>query len=168
MDPIKRRVDALIQNAGTRWTEDDRHMLEGQSEAFLIRLEHQPQASVETPLRPPETMSEAIATLPQHLQEPMHAMAAEYEARKARSIALLAAEPACPFAAEELQAMTAQRLEQLVRMAGKAVEPQPAPMAYMGQGMPYIRPLTPEEQVPAPRDTLKLVVERQKELGLLH
>ena len=41
-DVIKRRVNALIANERTRWTDDDRHMLESQNEAFLIRLEQQP------------------------------------------------------------------------------------------------------------------------------
>jgi hypothetical protein len=123
-DVIKRRVDALIANQGTRWTEDDRHMLVNQDEAFLIRLEAQPRVLVST-TKAPETVQEAIATMPEHLQEPMQAMAQEYEQRKASSIALLAANAQCPFSQEELQAMTAQRLEQLVAMSGVVAEPPP-------------------------------------------
>jgi hypothetical protein len=164
---IKRRVDALIANEGTRWTEDDRHMLLAQDEAFLIRLEAQPRAVV-THVRQPETVTEAIATLPSHLQEPMQAMAQEYEVRKSKAMAMLAANDKCPFAPEELQAMTAQRLEQLVEMSGQAVAPIAAdPYAYAGRGMPYVRPASPETEVPEPRNTFALVVERQRQMGRL-
>lgn len=165
---IKRRVDALIANEGTRWTEDDRHMLEAQDEAFLIRLEAQPREMPAMVARLPETVGEAIATLPAHLQEPMAAMAQEYETRKNAAVTLLVANKQSPFSAEELQAMTAQRLEQLVAMAGIAVPHAPLVTNYAGQGFPHIRAIPEEELPPPPPNTLQLVVERQRALGKLH
>lgn len=161
---IKRRVDALIANARSKWTEDDRHMLEGQDEAFLIRLEQQP---LDAPTRPVETVQEAIATLPPHLHEPMAAMAQEYEQRKSAAMAILTANKQNPFSQEELQAMTAQRLEQLVAMSGVQVPVKQAGTSYAGQGLPYVRQVPEEEMPPAPPDTFALVVERQRKLGLL-
>lgn len=161
---IKRRVNVLIANQRSRWTEDDRHMLESQDEAFLIRLEQQP---LELPTRPAETVQEAIATLPPHLHEPMAAMAQEYETRKSAAIAILVANKQNPFSTEELQAMTAQRLEQLVTMSGVVVTPKEPGVSYVGQGMPYQRPIPEDEMPPPPPNTLELVVERQRKMGLI-
>lgn len=164
---IKRRVDALIANTDTRWTEGDRHLLEEQNEAFLIRLESQPREVKTMAARLPETVDEAIATLPAHLQEPLAAMAQEYETRKNAAVSLLVANKSCPFSTEELQAMTAQRLEQLVTMAGIVQAPRKAEANYIGMGMPHVREVPEEERPPAPPNTLKLVVERQRSLGKL-
>ena len=165
---IKHRVDALITNERTRWTEQDRHLLESQDEAFLIRLEQQPLAPIKT--GPPTTIQEAIATLPGNLQEPMQAMADEYDQRKTAAIQVLVATKRCPFAEDELMAMTAQRVEDLVVMAGAAVPLRPGVQAvkdYSGRGGPARREVPDEEQVPLPPKTFALVVEHQRKLGLI-
>src|SRR5215831_627167 len=165
---IKHRVDALITNERTRWTEQDRHLLESQDEAFLIRLEQQPLAPVKT--GPPTTIQEAIATLPGNLQESMQAMADEYDQRKTAAIQVLVATKRCPFAEDELMAMTAQRVEDLVVMAGAAVPLRPGVQAvkdYSGRGGPARREVPDEEQVPLPPKTFALVVEHQRKLGLI-
>ena len=165
---IKHRVDALITNERTRWTEQDRHLLESQDEAFLIRLEQQPLAPVH--IGPPTTIQEAIATLPGNLQEPMQAMADEYDQRKTAAIQVLVATKRCPFAEDELMAMTAQRVEDLVVMAGAAVPLRPGVQAvkdYSGRGGPARREVPEEEQVPLPPKTFALVVEQQRKLGLI-
>lgn len=171
---IKARVNALIANERTRWTEPDRHMLEAQDEAFLIRLEQQP-LDVPPPLnRQPETVHEAIATMPQHLQEPMQAMAQEYESRKTAAIAVLVANKTCPFSQDELQTMTAQRLEQLVMMAGEEVPLRPGQQVvkevrvrdFSGRGLPHVR-LGEDELPPPTPDTFAKVVELQKARGIL-
>jgi hypothetical protein len=172
---ITRRVNALIANERTRWTEADRHMLEAQDEAFLIRLEQQPQAAPAVVARQPETMSEAIATLPQHLQEPLQAMADEYEQRKASAIKVLVTNAKNPFAEQELQAMTAQRLEQLVAMAGEEVPLRPGQQVvkeirvqdYRGRGLPHMRPVPEDELPPEPPKTFALAVEKQRAMGKL-
>lgn len=166
---IKRRVNALIANERTRWTEEHRHMLENQDEAFLIVLEHQPLEAPPSTPHAPETVQEAIALMPSHLQEPMHAMAQEYEKRKTAALALLVANKQCPFSQEELQAMTAQRLEQLCAMAGTEIE-TPATQgttSYLGRKQPGFRIPDDEDQPPEPPNTFARVVAKQKERGLL-
>jgi len=172
-DVIKRRVNALIANERTRWQEDDRHMLESQDEAFLIRLEQQPVEPLRVAAQQPTTVQEAIATMPQHLQEPMQAMAQEYEERKAAAIAVLIANKKCPFAEAELQGMTAQRVEQLVTMAGEEVPLRPGQAvvkevrSYVGRGLPHVRGTEDEDLPPPPPNTFALAVERQKTMGKL-
>lgn len=153
---IQARANALIHNAQTGWTETDRPMLEGMSEAALIRLEAQPVRTPAVAARQPETVDEAIAQLPAHLQDSMRSMARAYEARKTAAIATLTANQACPFAAEELQTMTAERLEALVAMSSAAT-------SYAGNGLPYQR-AEPEDNTPPPApDTFALAVARQQE-----
>jgi hypothetical protein len=169
---IRSRINGLIANgAFTGWTERDRPMLEKMDEATLIRLEQQPRAQqAAPPPREPETIAEAIDTLPNHLREPMHAMADEYTRRKSQAIAVLTKNPDCPFPEAELHTMDAQRLEKLVVMGGDTIPGQtlPAPQGnYRGRGTPTIRIVQDEgDAVPPPRDVLGLVVERQRELGL--
>jgi len=166
---IQRRVNALIANERTQWSEQDRHLLEAQDEAFLIRLEQQPLApAVKT--APPATIHEAIATMPNHLQEPMQAMADEYDQRKTAAIQVLVATKRCPFSEEELQGMTAQRVEDLVVMAGAPVPLRPGVQAvkdYSGRGGPARREVSEAETVPPAPKTLARVVEMQRARGLI-
>jgi hypothetical protein len=161
---LKRRIDALIANQNTRWTELDRERLEALDEAFLIRLEQQP-VDQPTDVTPPQTVQEAIATLPAHLHEPMAAMAQEYEVRKHAALAKLIANASCPFSQDELQAMTAQRLEQLVAMATPTMDPA---SSYLGMGLPHLRAIPEEERPPEPPNTFAKVVELQRTRGVLH
>lgn len=169
---IRSRVNGLIANgAVTGWAERDRPMLEKMDEATLIRLEQQPRAQqAAPPPREPETIAEAIDTLPNHLREPMHAMADEYTRRKNQAIAVLTKNPDCPFPEAELHTMDAQRLEKLVVMGGDTIPGQtlPAPQGnYRGRGTPTIRIVQDEgDTVPPAKDVLGLVVERQRQLGL--
>jgi len=167
-DAKQTRIDALIANAQSGWSEVDRPMLEAMTEAQLIRLEAQPTRAPVIQARQPATVDEAIATMPAHLREPMAAMSQEYERRKAAAMAILKGNTQNPFTDEELQAMTAQRLEQLVAMAGDAAQ-LPASQdtyAYAGRGGPYVRPVRREEdEIPAPPDTFREVVKLQKDRG---
>ena len=148
-DVLKRRVNALIANECTRWSEDDRHMLESQNEAFLIRLEQQPMEPPAPREGPgdPTTAEEAIARMPVHLQETMLASYDTYMRRKTALIDVLVGNKQNPFPREELETMHADRLEKLVVMSGEAIPgaPQPPISAhYGGKRMPHLRIVTPE------------------------
>jgi hypothetical protein len=170
---VKARVSALIAQERSGWTERDRPILERMDEATLIRLEQQPIHPAPTLPHVPTTMDEAIATMPHHLREPLQAMSQEYESRKQQAITVLAANKDCAFTAEELQAMTAQKLEKLVLMSGEALpgrylSPALEPSNYTGRRMPQLRIVQDEnEGIPAPPDTMTLVVQRRRELGLM-
>lgn len=177
-DVIKRRVNALIANERTRWSEDDRHMLEAQNEAFLIRLEQQP---VEAPPPPvvesgpedPTTPEEAIARMPLHLQETMRASYDSYQRRKTALVDLIVNNKQNPFTRDELEALHAERLEKLVLMAGDPLPGQPASSAanYQGRRIPHLRIVTQEGESdtvtpPALPKTMDLVIEEQKKRGI--
>lgn len=174
-DVIKRRVNALIANARTRWTEEDRHMLESCDEAFLIRLEHQPLEPLPTEPPPapgePTTMEEALETIPAQFRETMRAATDAYTKRKNAMIETLVANKTNPFSREELELMHADRLEKLLTMSGEPV-PGQTPAAnganYQGRRMPHLRlvPSEEDEAPPSPPDTMGLVIEEQKRLGL--
>jgi hypothetical protein len=171
---VKARVSALIAQERSGWTERDRPILERMDEATLIRLEQQPIHPAPTPPHVPTTMDEAIATMPHHLREPLQAMSQEYESRKQQAITVLAANKDCAFTAEELQDMTAQKLEKLVLMSGETLpgrylSPALEPSNYTGRRMPQIRIVQDEnEGIPPPPDTMTLVVQRRRELGLMN
>jgi hypothetical protein len=167
-DVVTQRVQALIANERTHWTELDRHWMEKLDEAALIRMEQAP--LLPAARRQPETVQEAIATLPPHLQESMQAMSDEYDQRKTAAIQVLIATKRCPFAEEELQAMTAQRVEDLVTMAGASVPLRPGVQVvkdYSGRGAPVVRDIPEDEQVPEPPRTFARVVELQKAKGVI-
>lgn len=160
---IKARVNNLIANQQYGWSERDRPMLETMSEAFLIRLESQPiimpAPAPPPPAEPPKTPQEAIATLPEHLQDMFVQMHREYQERRQAALAILLAHQGCPFEQDELQTFSVERLEKLVHM-GAGVE-------YSGKGLPAPKPL-PEvfEAPPLAPKTMDLVIERQKAQGL--
>ena len=176
-DVIKRRVNALIANERTQWTEDDRHMLESQNEAFLIRLEHQPLSPpppVSSGPDDPTTAEEAIARMPVHLQETMRASYDDYTRRKTALVDTLIANKQNPFSRDDLEAMHADRLAKLVVMSGEPLPGQPAPPIipnYNGRRMPHLRIVTHEGEEddgsppPCP-DTMRLVVEEQQRRGV--
>jgi hypothetical protein len=156
------RIDRLIADPLTNWTEDDRHILQTFDEVALIRLEQQPKRTPVAAPHVPQTVDEAIKMLPTHIQEPIQAMASEYEQRKQAAIAQLIANK-WPGPQEELQSYTAQRLEELVRFGGGEVAAD-----YRGQGAAQPRPQTPvdPESLPPPTpNTLERVLERQRLLG---
>lgn len=165
---IKALVNALITNERHGWSERDRTRLESFDEATLLRLEQLPQG---TPTRQPATVEEAIATMPTHLREPLEAMSQEYQSRKDQAITVLKANKDCAFSDDELSTMTAQKLEKLVLMSGQELPGRymsPTQLQnYNGRRMPQVRVLEDERDgVPEPPDTLTLVIQRQRELGL--
>lgn len=160
---IKARVNNLIANKHYGWAERDRSMLEAMPEATLIRLESQPvMVAPPEPLpapEPPKTAQEAIAGMPEHLQDMFNAMYRDHQERRQAALAMLLANKSCPFEQEELQAMSVDRLEKLVAM-GAGVD-------YSGRGLPPARVIPEElEAPPAPRDTMSEVVDRQRAQGL--
>ena len=169
---VKMRVNALIGNAQSGWTEKDRIMLERMDEATLIRLEQQPQSRpVET--RPePTTLEQALEYIPNQfgVRETLASAVQRYERHKHKLIEILVNVKQCPFAREELETMQDTRLEQLVVMAGEELPDQQSPRVsadYRGRHMPQIQVIPDERDgVPEPPKTMDLVILRQKELGL--
>jgi hypothetical protein len=171
-DVIKRRVNALIANARTRWTEEDRHMLESQGEAFLIRLEQQP---LDTPMTvgDPQTAEEAIDRMPLHLQETMRTSYARLMRHKTACIDRLVTEVKdCFYTREKLETMEEDELHGLLHMAHLPVpgDPVGAEPNYHGRRLPHLRIVTPEGedngQPPPLMDTMSLIVAKQKERGV--
>lgn len=173
-DIIKRRANALIANARTRWSEEDRHFLERQDEAFLIRLEQQPlDPPPSTGPGEPETAEEAIDRMPAHLRETMHTLYSTHQRRKTAMIETLMANKHNAFTAEELQEFGPERLEKLMRGYGEEVPGEPTPPAltanYNGRRMPPLRIVQTEESEapPPPPQTMDLVVQERKRMGLM-
>jgi hypothetical protein len=145
---VKARVTALITNTQTPWGDADRAQLEGMSEEQLQRLEP-------TSLRPqPATMDEAIATLPAHLRESVGQMAREHDTRKQAAITSLVAAK-YPLSEARLTALDLDELERLVPLTA---EPG---TSYIGQGLPHIRPQTPDEESWQPLSILTKKEERR-------
>ena len=166
---IKRRVDALIANTRTRWSEADRHLLEGQNEAFLIRLEQQPVEAPPPAEMPPPRIYEAFEGLD---SEATAELVDEYVRRKEQALAALAANTHCVFSEAELRGMTAKKLEGILDMMGEPV-PGRAPLLpmnnYNGRRMPPLRIVQTDETdaPPNPPDTMALVVEERRRMGLM-
>ena len=172
---IKRRVNALIANTRTQWTESDRHMLEAQDEAFLIRLEQQPLAPLPveepTPEPEPETLEAAVARLPQKTREPLLAAMRSYERRKAAIIDIIVANKQNPYDRPTLEKMDEEFLERLCVYGGDSLPGQKPVIAgenYNGRRIPHLRVVQTEETEgpPPPPDTMALVVEQQKKMGI--
>jgi len=170
-DSIKRRVDALIANERSGWTEADRAELEQCSEVHLLRLEHQPK---EQPSRKAQTAEEVITEMyaEPSVQQTFRAMYKDYQTRKTRAIEVLLALPKRPQSLTEdrMQAMDADDLEEYLQMAGADVPLRPGVPGvrdYSGRGGPARRETPEDEQVPAPPKTFSLVVEHQRKLGLI-
>jgi hypothetical protein len=168
---VKTRVTQLINNPRSGWTEMDRAMLERMDEAVLIRMAQQPQQQEVPPPQEPSSLEQALAYIPAEfgVRETLASAVRRYERHKTKLIEQLLTVKTNPFTAEELGAMEDVRLEQLVVMAGEELpEPQTRPQSdYRGRRMPNLRIVQDEnEAVPAPPDTMALVVERQKALGL--
>jgi hypothetical protein len=167
---IKMRVNALIQDGErTGWTEKDRHILEQFDEVALLRLEQQPLRPAQ--LREPTTLEEALQYVPAQFREPLFHATQAYETRKRKLIEVITANKLNPFAPDELASMPADRLEQLVIMAGDEVpETGLRPVAqqtYQGRRMPQLRVVQEEsETIPPPPNTLSEVVRIQRERGL--
>jgi hypothetical protein len=153
-EAVKALVSALITNAQTPWTDEDRPALEAMSATQLARL--QPQAAQTA--AEPQTLDQAIATLPAQFREPVGTLAREHAARKDAAIAVLVANKA-PLSEGTLKGMSLDELEGLVAMAGQQT-------TYTGKGLPHVRPTLEDDAPPAPPNTLERVVERQKQLGL--
>ena len=163
---IKRRVDALIANERTKWTEAERHHLEGMDEALLIILEQMPLLPPVTEPPKPRTFEDLLRDADPEIRE-SHSEALENIAeRKDAAIAILRANPNCDFTDEELRSMTAKRLEKTALMAGAQLTTAANP-DYRGRGLAAPRaPVDPETLPPPPPNTSERVLARQKELGM--
>jgi hypothetical protein len=174
---VKARVNALINNERTTWTERERHYLEQQEEGFLILLEQQP--LLPAPIQPapdPTSTEEALAHIPKEfgVRETIVSAVRRYERHKNKLIDILVNTKTNPFSREQLNQWDDTTLEQLVIMAGEPLPDQTpphvadAPSNYTGRRMPQIRIVQDEDEgIPAPPDTMTLVVQRRRELGLM-
>jgi hypothetical protein len=146
---VKTRVTALITNTQTSWQETDRPVLEAMSEEQLTRVE-----PVVMQTQEPATVEEALATLPAHLRESVGSMAREHATRKQAAITALVAAK-YPLSADRLTALDLDELERLVPLA---VEQS---ASYVGQGLPHVRPQTPDEESWQPLSILTKKEERR-------
>lgn len=167
----KRWVDALITHAQTSWVEDDRADLEALTPAVLIRMV---QDTERMPKPAPQregylSVNDALDNVEPEEREAVTAAIQTYKRQKDKLIEVLTTNTQNPFTREQLQAMTADDLTKLVRMAGELVPgetPERGGANYSGRRLPQVRLVTDEEEIPAPPKTMELVVARQKELGL--
>lgn len=161
---IKSHANWLIANgAQTGWSEDHRHMLEAMGEAELLVLRGLPK---QAPPKASETLTveDALAALPPELRESHLASHRDYERRKAGLITQVMAHKHNPYSEVELRGKNVEFLTSLLAMAGEETE-QPA--SYSGRRMPQVRVVQDEEDRPPPLpNTLDLVVQRQRELGM--
>ncbi|HEX6827161.1 MAG TPA: hypothetical protein VF077_12660 [Nitrospiraceae bacterium] len=161
---IKSHANWLIANgAQTGWSEDHRHMLEGMTEAALLVLRGLPK---QAPPRASETLTveDALATLPAELRESHLASHREYERRKAGLVTQVLAHKHNPYTEVELRGKNVEFLTSLLAMAGEETAPQGT---YEGRRMPSVRVVQDEDDQPPPLpNTLELVVQRQRALGL--
>lgn len=170
---VKTRVNRLIANTRSGWTEFDRSMLERLDEATLIRMENQPQIPVTESQREPDTLEEALEYIPSkfRVRETIGSAVRSYERHKAKLIEALIQNKQNPFAREELETFENERLEQLIVMAGEDLpDQQPRPLVqqqYNGRRVPQLRVVEDEnEAVPPLPKTFERAVARQRELGL--
>lgn len=164
---VKTRVNALIANPQSGWKESDRLTLERMDEAQLIRLAQQPELPPPPDPRPTPRIYEAFEGLD---SEAAAELVEDYVTRKDQALGLLLANKACVFSEQELRSMTAKKLEGILAMMGEPVPERGAsraPSNYQGRRMPQIRVVEDERDgVPDAPDTLSLVLERQKAMGL--
>jgi hypothetical protein len=170
---VKARVDALITNERTIWTELDRPDLEQLPESVLIRMEHQPLPSLPTVQSGPRTLAEVLTDLKPEDRDALEDAIVNQQERKEQLLGVLLANKQNPFSREELQVMKIKRLEQLVVMSGDPLPGQPQPLTpanYNGRRMPHLRIVTQEgedDNTPPPlMDTMSLIVAKQKERGV--
>ena len=149
-------------------------MLEAQGEAFLIRLEQQPlePPPVISTLGEPTTAEEAIARMPSHLRETLLENYEDLMQRKTALVETILANKHNDFTREELEEMRPRRLEKLVVYGGDVVPGQAAVVQganYTGRRLPPLRIVeTAEtEAPPPPPETLELVVQKRREMGLM-
>ena len=173
-DAIKRRVDALIANERRHWTELDRADLEALPELLLMKLEQQPLAA--PPAAPPARIAEAFAGID---GEAADEMVTEFLQRKELLVAAALQIEKRPddWTEENLRAMRVRQLEQYLVVAGQDLPLRPGQQVtrevvrevrnYVGRGLPHVRGQDDDDQPPPPPDTFKLVVERQKAMGML-
>ncbi len=169
---IKTRVNRLIANgARNGWTEDSRQRLEAMDEATLILLENLPQRDLPIERQEPTTLEDALQYVPAQFRETLSNATQAYEKRKKQLIEVIVANKQNPFERSELEVMTADRLEQLVVMAGEDLPEtatRPQAQNYSGRRIPQLRIVTDDaEAVPAPPKTMELVVARRRALGLM-
>lgn len=170
---LKSHVNWLIANSvQTGWTEDDRHILEAMTEPALIRLRNLPKSQPPPQAHEPTTMAEALELVPAQFRETLSNATLAYQRHKTKLVDLLVNHAQNPFAKDELEGMTSERLEQLVVMAGEEI-PDSHPrtnqqhQSYAGRRIPQLRVVQDEDdQPPPPPKTMDLVVQRQRELGL--
>lgn len=171
---VKARVDALIANERTVWTELDRPDLEQLAESVLIRMANQPLPDVQRPPSGPRPLTDVLADLnPEERDALEDAIVTQQEEKEGLLLTILA-NKLNPFTREELQVMKVKRLKQLVDYGGDvrpgAAVPS-APLNYNGRRVPHLRIVTQEGEedalTPPPlMDTMSLIVAKQKERGV--
>jgi hypothetical protein len=170
---VKARVDALITNERTIWTELDRPDLEQLPESVLIRMANQPLPDVQRPPTGPRALTEVLADLnPEERDALEDAIMTQQEEKEGLLVTILA-NKLNPFTREELQVMKVKRLKQLVDYGGDVRPGQTSPSTphnYNGRRMPHLRIVTQEgedDNTPPPlMDTMSLIVAKQKERGV--
>lgn len=136
--PMKEKVNALIANNQTHWTEQDRSYLEGLDEGILDKM-----LPIEKPAEPvtnsdsSEKKTEQPAAPAQPAQVSLEAIDALIEqklnANQAKPIIdRLAANEKCPFDAQELAKFSVEKLRKLEDSL--AANAQPKQRVYIGQG----------------------------------
>lgn len=170
---VKSRVNALITNERTKWTERERHYLEQQEEGFLILLEQMPLLpEPATHAGPPSTIDEALSYIPEEfgLRESIRSAWRQHERRKTKLIEVIKENQYNVFKTEQLQAMDEDDLAGIIMMTGAPLPDQPLhpqPDNYQGRHVPKIHVVKDEhDEVPPPPDTLTRVLAMQRELGL--
>jgi hypothetical protein len=169
---VKARVDALITNERTIWTELDRPDLEQLSESVLIRMANQPLPDLPRPPTGPRPLTDVLADLnPEERDALEDAIVTQQEEKEGLLLTILA-NKLNPFTREELQVMKVKRLKQLVDYGGDVRPGQPAsaPLNFHGRRLPHLRIVTQDGEddprPPALPNTMELVVEEQKRRGV--
>lgn len=140
-------IDALIANSATRWTEEDRALLEAMDEALLRKMlpaEPVPVANDRKPERPrKQTAEDVIANIadPELRAEFQRMLKARRDRREAMVQALVS-NSRCRFTAERLRAMSDEDLEALYESL--------MPEDYSARPWPRANSAEDDDSIPAP------------------
>lgn len=157
-------IDALIANAGTQWTEDDREALTGLDEGVLNKLapvtnedpltdggdtgdtgdtgDDKPKETLvgDTPAEDPAapvTMEQYLAAAPAEVRGPLTNAIATYNTAKQGFIANIMANKQNKFSAKFLATKDVDELQGMVALCGNTEEAIPAPVPmFTGQAIP--------------------------------
>lgn len=160
----KQLVNELIANEATQWTEDDREWLgghtvdvlrkfapikneeedadkgdgdQGNEPATATKEETTPVANTQEP-RKPQTVEEALASLPEPIQNTLRESLARDDEEKAKLVEVITTNERCAYTKQELQGKGLKELRNLAALAAPLEqEEQHRPLVnYRGQGDP--------------------------------